>query len=299
MKKQFSGIIPSAFPCLVMIILLGYSYPSSYSAAFIQSPDDNPCVDGTIVIAEQVKALARLSVQQSTCGDFYSNVDLILENTSTQQITGYEVSQTKDYENIQGVKSSDIHDGVEINPGESVKVNFNGGFLGGYSYGKPVGLFKRDTYRISWISFIDGSQWGQTPKTIQEPPPDHDLKLRDDQEAFVVAFQYENKTFSIMSCGEYGFGGPGLKIETKGCIKQFTFDFRWRNDFSYHPRKQPEVTITIKAGDNLHGEFMFDTCAKAARGLIRNDDQNLILMNLSDTDTSGKRAYCSGPPDYK
>lgn len=41
----------------------------------------------------------------------------------------------------------------------------------------------------------DGSQWGQIPKTIQNPPPGHDLRLRDDHEAFVVAFQYENKSF--------------------------------------------------------------------------------------------------------
>jgi hypothetical protein len=299
MKKQVSSNASIFFHFLVITILLVYSYPSSPRAAIVQSSDDRPCADGAIVLVAQVDAPARLSIQKATCGDFSSNVELRLENISAKQIKGYEVSNTQDYENIQGVKSSQISDGVKINPGESVTVHSKGGFLTGYSVGKPVGLFKRDTYKISWIRFSDGSQWGQVPKTIQEPPPEHDLKLRDDREAFVVAFQYENKSFSIMSCDEYGFGGPGLKIETNGCMKQFTFDFRWQRDFSYHPRKKTDETITIKAGDNLHGEFILDSCAKVAKGFIRNDTQNFILMNLSDTDTSGKRAYCSGPPDYK
>jgi hypothetical protein len=135
----------------------------------------------------------------------------------------------------------------------------------------------------------------------QEKPTGHDLVLRDDKEPFIAAFGFENKTLSIMSCDEYGFRGSGLRIETTGCKMQFTFDFRWMRDrdFSYHPRKNPGVTITINAGDNLHGEFTFDSCSKVAKGIIRDDNQGLILMELSDTDTSGKRGYCSGPPDYK
>jgi hypothetical protein len=299
MKKPGSRCLSILFKLLVMIILLSCDYSSFRSAANVQSSEGKPCADGIIVIAQQFDAPARLSIQKATCGDFYSNVDLLLENLSTKPIKGYEVSQTKDYENIKDVKSSDIRSGVEIKPGESVKVNFNGGFTEGYSYGKPVGLFQRDTYTISWIEFSDGSHWGQVPRLIQNPPRGHDLKLRDDHEPFVVAFQYENKSYSIMSCDEYGFGGPGLKIETNGCTMQFTFDFRWRKDFSYHPRKKPDETRTIKAGDKVRGEFTFDTCAKTAKGFIRDEDQNLMLMNLSDTDTSGKRAYCSGPPDYK
>jgi len=284
---------------LAVIILLTSSYSTSHSATTVQFPDGKPCAGGAIVIEQQADAPARLSVQKATCGDFYSNVDLLLENLSAKNISGYEISHIQDYEHKSGVWSSESSTGVEVKPGESVKVNFNGGFLEGTSYGKPVGLFKRDTYRIKWIEFSDGSQWGQVPTTVQEEPPGHDLKLRDDNEPFLAAFQYEIKSFSIMSCDEYGFGGPGLKIDTKGCNMQFTFDFKWRRDFAYHPRKKPDVTVTIKEGDNLHGEFTFDTCAKTARGFIRDDDQNVILMNLSDTDTSGKRAYCSGPPDYK
>jgi hypothetical protein len=80
---------------------------------------------------------------------------------------------------------------------------------------------------------------------------------------------------------------------------QLEFKFRWRRDFSFHPRKNPNVIITIKEGDILRGEFTYDGCAKTAKGIIRNENQNLVIMDLSDTDTSGKRGYCSGPPDYK
>jgi hypothetical protein len=100
-----------------------------------------------------------------------------------------------------------------------------------------------------------------------------------------------------MSCDEYGFGAAGkAEIETSGCTTQIRFDFTWRSkDFSYHPRKKPDVTITIKAGDNLHGEFTVDTCGKTATGLIRNDGQNIILSNLSDTDITDSKGYCGGP----
>jgi hypothetical protein len=298
MQKQALNSISITSRLLVITILLGCSL-SSPGAAVIQSSEGKPCAEGSIIITKQADAPVRLSIQKAICGDLYSNVDLILENISTKPIRGYSVSQIKVYENIRGGESSHIEDGVNINPGESVKVNFNGGFLKGYSYGRPTGLFKQDIYRISWIGFSDSTNWGQVPQIIQNPPRGNDLKLRDDQDAFVAAFQYQYKSFSIMSCDEYGFGGPGLKIETDGCIVQLTFDFKWRQDFSYHPRKKPDVTITIKADDNLHGEFIYDSCAKVAKGFIRNDNQNIILMKLSDTDTSGKRAYCSGPPDYK
>jgi hypothetical protein len=133
----------------------------------------------------------------------------------------------------------------------------------------------------------------------QEKPTGHDLILRDDKEPFIAAFGYENNSFSIMSCDEYGFGGPGLSIEKEVCKMQLAFEFRWRRDFSFHPRKKPGVTITIKEGDILRGQFIYDSCAKTAKGIIRDENQDLVIMDLSDTDTSGKRGYCSGPPDYK
>jgi hypothetical protein len=201
MKPNFS--IPIRL--LAVIILLTCSYSTSRSAATVQFPDGKPCVDNTIVIEEQVDAPARLSIQKATCGDFHSNVDLLLENLTAKHISGYEISHIQDYEQKRGVLSSQTRRGVEVKPGESVKINFNGGFRDGNSYGKPVGLIKRDTYRIKWIEFSDGSQWGQVPTTVQEEPPGHDLKLRDDNEPFVVAFQYEIKSFSIMSCDDYGF----------------------------------------------------------------------------------------------
>src|SRR5205085_6764412 len=152
----------------------GSGYSSVHRAGIFQSSDDKPCADGIIVIAEQSDAPARLSIQKASCGDFYSNVDLLLENLSGKQIRGYEVSQAKDYENVKNSKSSHILNGISIEPGGLEKVNFNGGFTEGYSYGKPVGLFQRDTYKISWIAFSDGTHWGKVPESIQNPPPGHD-----------------------------------------------------------------------------------------------------------------------------
>ncbi|MDQ3819919.1 MAG: hypothetical protein M3362_19900, partial [Acidobacteriota bacterium] len=111
----------------------------------------------------------------------------------------------------------------------------------------------------------------------QKEQKPYDIILRDDQEPFMVSVQSENKTFGVMSCDEYGFGGPGVKIEKSGCTTQITFDFGWHNDFSYHPRKKPDVIVAIKSGDNLHGEFIVDTCGKTAAGFIRDDNQNLTL----------------------
>src|SRR5688500_8035816 len=133
MKKPISGYLAILFKLLVMIILLGGDYSSSRSAAIMHSSEGIHWRDGARVIEEMAAPLARLSVHTATCGDFYSNVDLLLENLSTKQIKGYEVSQTKVYENVKGSKSSRIQSGFEIKPGESLKVNFNGGFTEGVS----------------------------------------------------------------------------------------------------------------------------------------------------------------------
>src|SRR5262245_57804198 len=134
MMKQVSRNASIFFRFLVIAVLLAYGYPSSPRAAIVQSSDNIPCADGAIVLVAQANAPASLSIQKATCGDFSTNVELRLENISAKQIKAYEVSHTQDYENIRGVKSSQISDGVEINPGESVTVRSNGGFLTGYSY---------------------------------------------------------------------------------------------------------------------------------------------------------------------
>ena len=285
------------FALILIIVICGY--PTSPGATTIQLPASKPCADGIVAIEAQPDVPARLSIQKAMCGDFHSDVSLLLENISDKQISGYEITQTQDYEYKKGSETSTNATGITLQPRETKEVRFSGGFIEGYSYGKPVGLLQRDTYKISWIKFADGSQWGQIPKSIQNPPPGHDLVLRDDKEPFIAAFQFTEKTLSVMSCDEYSFGGPGLTIEKNGCLTHLTFDFRWHKDFSYHLRRKPDETITIKAGDNLHGDFTFDSCTKTADGTIRDDNQNLILMVLHDTDTSGKRGYCSGPPDYK
>jgi len=141
-----------------------------------------------------------------------------------------------------------------------------------------------------------GASW--TPQKDHKP---YDITLRDDREPINASFQSASNDFSVTSCDEYGFGAAGkAKIEMTGCVTQISFDFTWRGgDFSYRPRKRPDVTVTIKAGDQLHGEFTVDTCGKHATGLIRNDSQNIILSELSDTDTTDSEGYCGGPPHHR
>lgn len=131
----------------------------------------------------------------------------------------------------------------------------------------------------------------------QERP--YDVIVRDDKEPFMASFQSKTGAYGVQSCSEYGFGaGAAAKIETLGCVIQITFDFKWRgdHDFSFHPRKLCNETVTIKVGDILHGAFTIDTCAKTATGTIRDETQNIDLMNLVDTNITDSQDYCGGPP---
>jgi hypothetical protein len=136
----------------------------------------------------------------------------------------------------------------------------------------------------------------------QNPDRPYDIIVRDDKEPFMASFQSRTGAYGVQSCSEYGFGsGANARIETLGCITQITFDFKWRgdHDFNFHPRKECDATLTIKVGDNLHGTFTVDTCAKTATGAIRNETQNIDLMNLADTDITDSKDYCGGPPACK
>jgi hypothetical protein len=126
----------------------------------------------------------------------------------------------------------------------------------------------------------------------------YDIIVRDDKAPFMASFQTKTGAYGLQSCSEYGFGSAAnAKIGTLGCITQITFDFKWRgDDFSFHPRKQCDATVTIKVGDNLHGAFTIDTCARTATGTIRDKTQNIDLMNLVDTDMTDSEGYCGDPP---
>lgn len=298
--ENLSSNLSTLLSLLAGIIILGFGYPTSRGATVFQVPEGKPCAEGIIVIENRPGAPVRLSIKTAMCGETYSTVELLVENTSPKEITGYEISEAQDYEHKRDVRSSHVRDGgVELKPGQSKSEHFSDGFVDGYSYGKRVGMLKRNAFRITWAESSDGAVWGQKLTPNPQAHAGQDLVLRDDKEPFIAAFSYGNKTLSVMSCDEYGFGGPGLTVQRTGCNVRLVFDFQWRHDFSYHPRRSRDATITIKQGDNLHGEFNFDSCAKTAKGTIRDDNQDLTIMVLSDTDTSGKRGYCSGPPDYK
>ncbi len=290
MKNNLANSNPALIRFLVILILLGSGCLAVRSSTVIQLEGDYPCPEGRIVIKEEANTSVSLSIKKAVCSDFSSTIILQFKNIGIKPIRGYEISHIQDYENKSKVKGSQGIRGNEIKPGESVEVNVNGGVSDGNSYGKPVGLLKRETIKISWIEFSDGTLWGADKARFRQiEPPKWDLKLRDDKEPFTAFFRFDRNELSIGSDNEYAFGGHGLKIETTGCNKQLTFDFRWRgNDFSFHPRKKPNETMTIKTGDNLHGEFIYDSCTKIAKGTIRNDNQNLTLMVLSDTNTSDK-----------
>ena len=127
----------------------------------------------------------------------------------------------------------------------------------------------------------------------------YDITARDDKDPWMASFQTKTGAYAVDACDEYGFGsGRGAKVETLGCTTIITFDFKWRDDkdFSFHPRHKCDETVTIKAGAVLHGVFTIDTCAKTATGTIRDETQNLQLMNVVDTNIADSEGVCSGPP---
>jgi hypothetical protein len=266
---------------LVSVIFLIGSYQTLKGAVIIRSLE-KPCLEGSIILKQQVDAPVRLSILRAVCEEYSSNIDLKLENLSPKTITLYEILHNQDFENKSGGQSFDMNSTL-IKPGESITVNVNSGISKRFQ--QSFGMFKTQTIKISWVKFSDGTLWGEDyGRSNPKEPRGYDLTLRDDKEPFTASFEFENNTFAIGSDREYGFGGPGLKVETNGCKKHITFDFRWRDyNYSYRLRKKSDETITIKAGDNLRGEFTYDSCTKTATGTIRNENQNLTLMNLNGT----------------
>jgi hypothetical protein len=136
----------------------------------------------------------------------------------------------------------------------------------------------------------------------QTPEKPYDITARDDNDPWMTSFQTKTGAYAVDACDEFGFGsGRGAKIEAIGCTTLITFDFRWRGDqdFSFHPRHKCDETVTIKAGDVLHGAFTIDTCAKTATGTIRDVTQNFELMNVVDTNIADSEGVCGGPPPCK
>jgi hypothetical protein len=181
--------------------------------------------------------------------------------------------------------------GKVIKPGEATEVPLSGG-LGVWYSDANVGVLERDVYKITWVKFSDGSQWGQQAREFHWK---YNLLLRDDDEGFIAGFGRDLASFAILSCSEYGFSAPnGLKINKDGCTTRLSFDFPWQGNFSYSPRKNTDEKVAIRAGDVLHGEFVFDSCAKTATGTLRNSTQDVVIMELSDTDTlDNSRKICS------
>lgn len=287
MKRNSESEIFRLSRCLVSVIFIIGACLAAPDAAPAQLAVDKHCPEGSITLKQKADAPLRLSILKAVCDNFSSNINLKLENLSAKPVIMYEIIDVRDYENKKGGESRLVR-GTLIKPGESNKETISGGISRNYQ--KVFGSFKTQFIELSWVKFSDGTLWGEDyGRSNPKESKGYDLTLRDDEEAFTASFEFENNTFAIGSDMEYGFGGHGLKMETKGCKQHITFDFRWRDDdYSYRPRKKPNETITIKAGDNLHGEFTYDSCTKTAAGTIRNENQNLSLMNLNGTNTNLK-----------
>ncbi len=119
------------------------------------------CQEGLVSIEQPLNSPVQLSIREAKCGEFNSNVKLILKNVSDKPITGYEISNIQDYENIKEVKSAQglISDGVILGLGETKEIVEAGGFTIGTSYGKPVGKLQRIVIRVSFIDFEDRTKW--------------------------------------------------------------------------------------------------------------------------------------------
>jgi len=112
-----------------------------------------------MVVEEQTESPVLLTLGEAKCGGSMSKVKVTLKNVSTKPIRSYEVVNIQDYENKKGSVSSEGESGGELQPNQSVVLNFDGGFPLGYSYGQWVGALKKSVFKVSKIEFTDGSTW--------------------------------------------------------------------------------------------------------------------------------------------
>lgn len=124
-----------------------------------ESTYDEPCPKGTMVIEEQTESPVLLTLGEAKCGGSMSKVKVTLKNVSTKPIHSYEIMNIQDYENKKGSVSSQGVSGAQLQPDQSIVINFDGGFPLGYSYGKWVGALKKSVFKVSKIEFTDGSVW--------------------------------------------------------------------------------------------------------------------------------------------
>lgn len=158
------GIMKNIHALLMLLLAVGIlgchrSTPISTSTA--QLPNPSPCPDGIMIVENQPAAPGQLSIIKGTCEGHHWSVELSLKNVGTKTIASCELFMTEDYENKKGVSSSQDQGSFVIEPGASQVLQTGAGFTNGLSYGKPVGALKHNVFRITRISFSDGTTWGQ------------------------------------------------------------------------------------------------------------------------------------------
>jgi len=112
-----------------------------------------------MVVEEQTESPVQLTIGEAKCGGSMSKVKVTLKNVSTRPIRSYQVVNIQDYENKKGSVSKQGVSGAELQPDQSIVLNFDGGFPLGYSYGQWVGALKKSIFKVSRIEFTDGTTW--------------------------------------------------------------------------------------------------------------------------------------------
>jgi hypothetical protein len=118
------------------------------------------CGDAVFAVESDDDEPASLTIIEAGCErPHYWKAQVDLTNTSDKDIRQYEVAYIGTWEHRKCDWSAEGKSGIELKPGESVRLSINTGFLDGLSYGKPVGSLQGVIFRIEEISLADGVVW--------------------------------------------------------------------------------------------------------------------------------------------
>jgi hypothetical protein len=127
--------------------------------ATITPTEMSRCLEGAFTVRDQAELPARLVIEETLCNGPRWKARLALVNTGRKVITGYEIANVEAYEHKDNVISSRAEDGLRLDSGEEKKLNLNGGFRCGFTYGRRTGPIQRNIFWIKRIEYADGTSW--------------------------------------------------------------------------------------------------------------------------------------------